>query len=189
MVVAEDAKFYTHNGFDYESLQNALKKDIKARKFKIGASTITQQLAKNLYLSPSKNPVRKIKEAILTWRLERTLSKRRMLELYLNVVEWGDGIFGVETAAEHYFNKPASALTAGEAARLAAVLPNPIRFNAASQSRYVIRRSNLILAHMNRAGAIPERDTDENDATQTASSLQDILTNDNDTADSLDSAR
>ncbi|MGZ3635419.1 MAG: transglycosylase domain-containing protein, partial [Syntrophales bacterium] len=99
VIIAEDDKFWTHEGFDYEAMQKAIEKDIKKRKFALGGSTISQQLAKNLYLTPSKNPVRKIKEAILTWRLERNLSKKRIIELYLNCVEWGDGLFGIGAAS------------------------------------------------------------------------------------------
>jgi monofunctional biosynthetic peptidoglycan transglycosylase len=112
VLIAEDDKFWTHEGFDYEAIQKAIEKDIKKRKFVLGGSTISQQLAKNLYLTPSKNPVRKIKEAILTWRLEKNLSKKRIIELYLNVVEWGDGLFGIEVAARHHFGKSVSDLTA-----------------------------------------------------------------------------
>jgi monofunctional glycosyltransferase len=144
VIIAEDAKFWDHDGFDFDAIRNALGRDIKAMKFKVGASTITQQLAKNLFLGPSKNPVRKLDEAILTWRLERTLSKKRIIELYLNVVEWGDGVFGIGNASQHYFTKPAADLDANEASRLAAVLPNPIRYNPLSGRRYVVRRSALI---------------------------------------------
>lgn len=144
VIVAEDAKFWDHEGFDFEAIRYAIEADIRAKKFKIGASTITQQLAKNLFLGPSKNPVRKLNEAILTWRIERALSKKRIIELYLNVVEWGDGIFGIERASQYYFGKPAADLDAKEASRLAAVLPNPIRYNPLSNRRYVARRSALI---------------------------------------------
>ena len=157
VIIAEDDKFWTHEGFDYEAMQKAIERDIKKRKFALGGSTISQQLAKNLYLTPSKNPVRKIKEAILTWRLERNLSKKRIIELYLNVVEWGDGLFGIGVAARHYFDKPVSELTAREAARLAAVLPNPIRFNPAGTSKYVESRADRIYEIMVRRGVvIPE---------------------------------
>ncbi|MGE5893739.1 MAG: monofunctional biosynthetic peptidoglycan transglycosylase, partial [bacterium] len=125
VIIAEDDKFWSHEGFDFEAMQGALEKDLKKKKFKFGGSTISQQLAKNLYLSPSRSIVRKIREAVLTWRLEQTISKARILEIYLNVVEWGDGIFGAEAAAQHYFGKSASDLSAEEAARLATVLPNP----------------------------------------------------------------
>ncbi len=154
VLIAEDDKFWAHEGFDYEAMKKAIEKDITKRKFATGGSTISQQLAKNLYLTPSKNPVRKIKEAVLTWRLERNLSKRRIIEIYLNVVEWGDGLFGIEAAARHYFGKDVSGLTAREASRLAAVLPNPIRFNAAGTSKYVERRADRIYEIMVRRGVI-----------------------------------
>lgn len=158
VLIGEDDKFWSHEGFDYEAMQKALEKDIKAKKFKLGGSTISQQLAKNLYLSPSKNPLRKIREAIITWRMERALSKKRILELYLNVAEWGDrGIFGIEAAARKYYGKPAADLGPEEAARLASVLPNPRRFNPLGSQRYVINRSNLIYNIMIRRGiVVPE---------------------------------
>lgn len=157
VIIAEDDKFWTHEGFDYEAMQKAIEKDIKKRKFALGGSTISQQLAKNLYLTPSKNPVRKIKEAILTWRLERNLSKKRIIELYLNVVEWGDGLFGIGVAARHYFGKTVSELTAQEAARLAAVLPNPRRYSPTGTSRFVENRSDKIYEIMVKRGiVIPE---------------------------------
>lgn len=154
VLIAEDDKFWSHEGFDFDAMQKAIEKDIKAGKFKVGGSTISQQLAKNLYLTPSKNPVRKIKEAILTWRLERTLSKKRILELYLNVAEWGDGIFGIEAASRHYYGKPASALGPEEAARLASVLPNPVKYKPRGSSRYVERRSRIIYSIMVRRGIV-----------------------------------
>lgn len=157
VLIAEDDKFWRHEGFDYEAIQKAIERDIKERKFKLGGSTISQQLVKNLYLSPSKNPLRKIVEAIITWRMEKVLSKKRILEIYLNVIEWGDGIFGAEAAARHYFGKPASELTPEEAARLASVLPNPRRYNPAGEQRYVVNRSKLIYSIMVRRGiVIPE---------------------------------
>jgi monofunctional biosynthetic peptidoglycan transglycosylase len=157
VIIAEDDKFWTHEGFDYEAMQKAIEKDIKKRRFALGGSTISQQLAKNLYLTPSKNPIRKIKEAILTWRLERNLSKKRIIELYLNVVEWGDGLFGIQVAARHYFGKPVSELTAQEAARLAAVLPNPRRYDPSGTSKFVENRSDKIYEIMVRRGiVIPE---------------------------------
>jgi monofunctional glycosyltransferase len=154
VIIAEDDKFWSHRGFDVEAIQKAFEKDIEQGKFKFGGSTITQQLAKNLYLSPSKSPLRKLKEAVITWRLERTLSKRRILELYLNVAEWGEGIFGVEAAAQHYFGKNAGALGPGEAARLAAVLPNPRRYRADSGSGYVEKRARIIYAIMVKRGVV-----------------------------------
>lgn len=159
VIIAEDDKFWSHEGFDFEAMQKALEKDIKKKKFKAGGSTISQQLAKNLYLSPSKNPIRKLKEAILTWRLERNLSKRRIMELYLNVAEWGDGIYGIEAAAQRHFGKSASGLTAREAATLAAVIPNPRRYRTDGTSRYVGNQSERIFQIMVRRGiVIPEYD-------------------------------
>ncbi len=159
VIISEDDKFWGHEGFDYEAMQQALEKDIKKRQFKAGGSTISQQLAKNLYLSPSKNPIRKIKEAILTWRMERALSKRRIVEIYLNVAEWGNGIFGIEAAAKHYYGKHASSLTAQEAARLATVLPNPRIYKVTGDSRYVRNRSARIYQVMVARGiVIPEYD-------------------------------
>ncbi len=157
VLIAEDDKFWGHEGFDYEAIQRALERDLKAKKFKFGGSTITQQLARNLYLSPEKSLARKISEAVITWRMEKVLSKKRILELYLNVVEWGDGVFGAEAASRHYYGKSSSELTAEEAARLASVLPNPRKYNPAGDQRYVISRSNLIYSIMVRRGVvIPE---------------------------------
>lgn len=154
VLIAEDDRFFSHEGFDYEAMKKAIEKDIKAKRFKFGGSTITQQLAKNLYLSPSKNPTRKLREAIITWRIERTLSKKRILEIYLNVVEWGEGIFGAESASNHYYGKTASQLTPEEASRLASVLPNPRRYNPLSDSGYVARRADLILSIMVKRGIV-----------------------------------
>jgi monofunctional glycosyltransferase len=159
VIIAEDDKFWSHKGFDFDAMEKALEKDLEKGKFRFGGSTISQQLAKNLYLTPSKNPVRKLKEAIITWRIERALSKRRILELYLNVVEWGEGVFGIEAASLHYYGKPSSSLGPEEAARLAAVLPNPRRFKATGTSRYVERRAKIIYDIMVRRGiAVPEYD-------------------------------
>jgi monofunctional glycosyltransferase len=154
VLIAEDDKFWQHEGFDYQAMERALEKNILAKKFKMGGSTISQQLAKNLYLSPSKNPIRKIKEAILTWRLEKTLTKRRILELYVNVAEWGDGIFGIGQAARHYYGVSAARLTARQASRLAAILPNPILYSPKGSSSYVHNRSNIIYAIMRKRGII-----------------------------------
>jgi len=156
-LIAEDDKFWNHEGFNYEAIQKAIEKDIKVKKFKFGGSTISQQLARNLYLSPEKTLFRKIREAIITWRMEKALSKRRILELYLNVVEWGHGIFGVEAASRRYYGKTSSELTPQEAARLATVLPNPRRYHPVGDQRYVVNRSNAIYNIMIRRGiVIPE---------------------------------
>ena len=157
VLIAEDDKFWSHEGFDYEAIQKAIEKDLKAKKFKFGGSTITQQLARNLFLSPEKSLIRKASEAVITWRMEKVLPKRRILELYLNVAEWGEGIFGAEAASRHYFGKPSSELTPEEAARLVAILPNPRRYRPIGDQRYVINRSNLIYNIMIRRGiVIPE---------------------------------
>jgi monofunctional biosynthetic peptidoglycan transglycosylase len=157
VIIAEDDKFWSHKGFDLDAIQKAIEKDIEKGKFKFGGSTISQQLVKNLYLTPSKNPLRKAKEAIITWRIERSLQKRRIIELYLNVVEWGEGIFGIEAAAQHYYSKPAIALSPQEAARLAAVLPNPRRYRPNGSSKYVEKRATIIYDIMVRRGiVVPE---------------------------------
>ncbi len=153
VLIGEDDGFWKHDGFDVKGMENAIERSIK-KKTLAGGSTISQQLSKNLYLSPSKNPVRKLKEAILTWRIEKTLSKRRILEIYLNVAEWGDGIFGIEAAARHYYHKSAKNLTAREASRLAAVLPNPIRYNPTGNQKYVKNRARIIYKTMRRRGVI-----------------------------------
>ncbi|MBN2653840.1 MAG: monofunctional biosynthetic peptidoglycan transglycosylase [Nitrospirae bacterium] len=169
VIIAEDDKFWRHEGFDFEAIQKAIENDIKTKKMKFGGSTISQQLAKNLYLSPAKNPVRKIKEAILTWRIEKSLSKKRILEIYLNVAEWGNGIFGAEAASRHYFGKPASALSPIEAARLAVVLPNPKKLSPVSDSAYIQRRANLIYSIMVRRGIVSEEYQDAVGETSTES--------------------
>jgi|WetSurMetagenome_2_1015567.scaffolds.fasta_scaffold00054_58 monofunctional glycosyltransferase len=156
VLIAEDDKFWKHKGFDFDAMEKAIEKDLKAKKFKVGGSTISQQLAKNLYLTPSKNPIRKIKEAIYTWRLEKNLSKRRILELYLNVAEWGEGIFGIEAASRYYYKKSAAGLSAMEAARLAAALPNPLKYNPIGNSGYINNRSRIFYNIMVRRGVIVE---------------------------------
>lgn len=153
VLIGEDDKFWNHDGFDVNGMEQALERSLKKGSV-AGGSTISQQLSKNLYLSPSKNPVRKIKEAIITWRIESTLSKRRILEIYLNVAEWGDGIFGIEAAARHYYGKSAKNLTGKEAARLAAVLPNPIKYNPTGNQKYVKNRARIIYKIMKRRGIV-----------------------------------
>lgn len=155
VLISEDDKFWSHEGFDYEAIQKAIEKDIKTKKFKFGGSTISQQLAKNLYLSPIKNPFRKFREALITWRMEKVLTKKRILELYLNVVEWGDkGIFGIETASQYYYGKSASALIPEESARLSTVLPNPRKYSPVGDSKYVTNRANLIYSIMIKRGIV-----------------------------------
>jgi monofunctional biosynthetic peptidoglycan transglycosylase len=135
VLVAEDINFFSHHGFELTEIRNVLGQVIEEGELRRGASTITQQLARNLWLSPSRNPIRKVKEAILTWQLERRLDKQRILELYLNVAEFGRGVYGVGAASRRYFGKPAADLGPEEAARLAASLPNPTAWHPGSASR------------------------------------------------------
>jgi monofunctional biosynthetic peptidoglycan transglycosylase len=148
VLVAEDAAFWAHEGVDLEQLQQSLERDWASRRFLRGGSTITQQLAKNLYLSPSKDPLRKLKELILARRLEAELKKARIFELYLNVIEWGDGIYGAEAAAREYFRMSASTLGPREAALLAASIVNPRLSNPAHPTARLLRRQHLILRRM-----------------------------------------
>ncbi len=148
IVVAEDGTFFSHNGFDWYEVQESINKNIEEGRAARGASTITQQLAKNLYLSTSKDPIRKVKEAMITLLLEQSLSKSRILELYVNCIEWGRGIFGIEAASQAFFGKSASALSVEEGARLAAVIPSPLRHSPAADSRYVLRRTQIVLNRM-----------------------------------------
>jgi len=152
VIVAEDAKFYQHEGIDYGALWDALIQDITSFSFRHGGSTITMQLAKNLYLSPSKTPLRKMKEFIIAKRLERELTKARILELYLNVIEWGDGIYGAEAASRTYFKKSCIKLTMEEAALLAASIPNPRYINPSRNSRYLRQRTQIILYYLRKRG-------------------------------------
>ncbi|HEY0781261.1 MAG TPA: monofunctional biosynthetic peptidoglycan transglycosylase [Thermoanaerobaculia bacterium] len=147
----EDIGFYSHHGFEQTEMKQALTEAWEERRLPRGASTITQQLAKNLYLSPSRNPLRKLKEAELTRQLEAHLTKRRILEIYLNVVELGPGIYGAEAAARHYFGKPARNLTEREAAQLAASLPYPTGWHPGVDSRAYRRYTQTILRRMSQA--------------------------------------
>jgi monofunctional biosynthetic peptidoglycan transglycosylase len=153
VLVAEDAKFWQHEGLDLESLKESIEVNFERGEFARGASTITQQLAKNLYLSPSKNPVRKLRELLIARRLEAELSKQRILELYLNVIEWGDGIYGAEAAARTYFRKSAAELTVQEAALLSAAIVNPRLFDVAHPTARLRRRQQMIVRRM--GGATP----------------------------------
>ncbi len=148
VIVSEDGTFWSHGGFDWFEFRESMERNMKEGRAARGASTITQQLVKNLYLSSSKNPLRKLKEWVLTWYMEQRLSKSRILELYLNVIEWGRGIYGIEAASQEYFGKSASTLSREEAARLAAVIPNPRRYRVDKETRYLEHRSQLILSRM-----------------------------------------
>ncbi len=150
VLIAEDAAFFQHEGLDYKEIKEAIKINAEKMEFARGASTITQQLAKNLYLSPSKNPVRKLKELLLTLSLERHLTKRRIFEIYLNTIEWGDGVYGAEAAARSYYGKSSSDLSGSEAAALAAVIINPRRYSPTKPNKRIRRRTALIEARMAR---------------------------------------
>ncbi len=151
VVAAEDIEFFWHDGFSRSELMAAIREAIASREAPRGASTITQQLAKNLWLSPSRNPWRKLKEALLTRQLERHLGKRRILELYLNVVEFGPGVYGADAAASSYFDKSSAALTLHESAMLAASLPRPSRWHPGSQSAAYARYVREIEGRMEQA--------------------------------------
>jgi len=155
VVAAEDDKFIDHEGFDWEGMQKALQKNQRKGRVVAGGSTISQQLAKNLLLSPSKSVIRKGEEAIITVWLELLWDKRRILEVYLNEVEWGEGIFGAEAAARHYFGVSASQLSAAQAARLAVMLPAPRRFEKQPYSAYLDNRTQRILGRMRYADVPP----------------------------------
>jgi monofunctional biosynthetic peptidoglycan transglycosylase len=162
VIASEDGSFTSHDGVDWDALEKAWQRNAKAEEQAakrraasgakapkiVGGSTITQQLAKNLLLSGERTLLRKGQEMVLTFALERMLSKRRILEIYLNSVEWGEGVFGAEAAAQHYFRKDASRLTAYEAARLAVMLPQPKRFEKLPNSGYIAGRANTIVARM-----------------------------------------
>ena len=148
VLVAEDSAFWQHDGVDYQQLKESFETNLERMEFARGASTITQQLAKNLYLSPTKNPLRKLRELLIARRLEAELSKQRILELYLNVIEWGNGIYGAEAAARSYFGKPAADLTPGEAALLAASIPNTRIFDPGHPSARLRRRQEMVLRRM-----------------------------------------
>ena len=146
VLIAEDDKFFEHEGFDWASMRKALEANIEKKSVRRGGSTITQQLAKNLFLDPGQNVWRKLREAAIAMTLERELSKKRILELYLNLIEWGDGIYGAEAAARIYFHCPAAALSISQAIRLASVLPNPHRFSALSNNNRRMNRKGKIIA-------------------------------------------
>jgi monofunctional biosynthetic peptidoglycan transglycosylase len=148
VIASEDAKFLDHEGFDWEGIEKAYKKNLKKGKIVAGGSTISQQLAKNLFLSTKRTPWRKGEEALITVMLENILSKKRILEIYLNVIEWGNGVFGAEAAARHYYKISAANLSSGQAAKLAAMIPNPRFYDKHTYTRYLERRTATIQARM-----------------------------------------
>src|SRR6266566_4840384 len=151
IIIAEDAKFVDHEGFDWEGIQRAMDKNVRRGRFVAGGSTITQQLAKNLFLSGERSLLRKGQEAILTAMLEAAMDKRRIFEIYLNVAEWGENVFGAEAAARHYFGVDAASLGPEQAARLAAMLPRPRYYDRNRGSPYLTSYSESILAQMSAA--------------------------------------
>jgi monofunctional biosynthetic peptidoglycan transglycosylase len=148
MIAAEDARFVDHEGFDWEGIQRAIEKNERRGRIVAGGSTITQQLAKNLFLSPAKSYLRKAEEALITVMLESMLDKQRIFELYLNVIEWGTGVFGAEAAARRYFGVSAGQLSADQAARLAAMAPNPRFYERNQGAPGLNRKIGIILARM-----------------------------------------
>ena len=157
VLVAEDAAFFAHDGVDYDELKESIEINWERGGFIRGGSTITQQLAKNLFLSPTKNPYRKVRELLITRRLEAELSKTRILEMYLNLIEWGDGIWGAEAAAQRYFGVSASDLSAEQSALLAGAIPNPRVFSPAKPSARLLNRQRIILGRMERKTAPVEK--------------------------------
>ena len=151
MIASEDAKFVDHEGFDWEGIQKAYEKNLKKGKIVAGGSTISQQLAKNLFLSTKRTPWRKGEEAVITVMLENLMSKERILEIYLNVIEWGNGVFGAEAAARHYYHTSAAQLSAEQAAKLAAMVPNPRYYDKHREARGLLRKTEIILGRMNGA--------------------------------------
>lgn len=151
LIASEDAKFVDHEGFDWEGIQKAYEKNLKKGRIVAGGSTISQQLAKNLFLSTKRTPWRKGEEIIITLMLETMMSKQRIFEIYLNVIEWGNGVFGAEAAARHYYQVSAAQLSAEQAAKLAAMVPNPRYYDRHREARGLLRKTEIILRRMSYA--------------------------------------
>ncbi|MCR4346061.1 MAG: monofunctional biosynthetic peptidoglycan transglycosylase [Sulfuricaulis sp.] len=165
VILAEDSRFYEHSGFDLIAFKEAMDHNLKEGRFVFGASTISQQTVKNLFLTPSRNPLRKWHELILTWGMERQLSKRRILDIYLNVAQFGQGIYGVQAASQVYWGINPDSLSPAQAAELVATLPSPVKSNPATRTRYFDRRSKKLLVLLERypgdaAEAVRERPFD-----------------------------
>lgn len=154
VVAAEDSRFLEHEGFDWEGIEKAVERNLKKGRIVAGGSTISQQLAKNLFLSSSRNPLRKLQEAVITVMIETLWSKRRILEVYLNVVEWGNGLYGAEAASRRYFGLAAARLGPEQAAHLAAMLPNPRYYERNPAARGLLKRKAIIAARMTQV-AVP----------------------------------
>lgn len=148
LIASEDAKFVDHEGFDWDGIQKAYEKNLKKGKIVAGGSTISQQLAKNLFLSTKRTPWRKAEEVVITLMLESMMEKQRIFEIYLNVIEWGNGVFGAEAAARHYYQVSATQLTPYQAAKLAAMVPNPRYYDKHREARGLLRKTDIILSRM-----------------------------------------
>lgn len=148
VIAAEDSRFLEHEGFDWEGIEKAVEKNLKKGRIVAGGSTISQQLSKNLFLSASRNPLRKVQEAIITVMIEQLWSKRRILEVYLNVIEWGNGLYGAEAAARRYFRTGAAQIGPAQAAHMAAMIPNPRYYETHRNARGLLRRQHVIAARM-----------------------------------------
>jgi monofunctional biosynthetic peptidoglycan transglycosylase len=175
VLLAEDDTFYQHRGFDFEQIEIAVKINWKKKRFAYGGSTITQQLARTLYLSPSKNVLRKLKEALIAFWMERALPKKRILEIYLNAAEWGEDIFGAEAAARRYYGRSCSDLTPEESVALASILPSPRKWSPFKETPFMLKRRTGLLARMTRDGyARPlERSQKEEETNRMADELPD----------------
>ncbi len=156
VLIAEDDAFFSHAGLDWNGIRDAARKNLEAGRVVRGGSTVTQQLAKNLYLGEERTPVRKLREVFLALRLERTLSKRRIFELYLNLIEWGNGIFGAEAAARRYFGVPAAELNPRQACLLAAMITRPRRESPLHPSRRLERRVRMIATRLHQRGVLDD---------------------------------
>lgn len=148
VIASEDTKFLQHNGFDWDGIKHAMKKNIRQRRFAAGGSTITQQLAKNLFLSSDKSLLRKLDEVVITVMLEKMMSKQRIYEIYLNVIEWGHHVFGAEAAARHYYRQSAHSMTTSQAAKLAVIIPRPRYYDQHRHTRYLSSRTATIRARL-----------------------------------------
>jgi monofunctional biosynthetic peptidoglycan transglycosylase len=157
LIAAEDSKFMQHQGFDFDGIQKALEKNEKRGHIAAGGSTITQQLAKNLFLWPEKSLIRKGEEALITMMIEATWSKRRILEVYMNEIEWGTGIFGAEAASHHYFGVSAAELSEYQAAMLASMVPSPQYYDRKGETEGLLRQTDVILERMNKVVVPPNR--------------------------------
>ena len=151
MIASEDAKFVDHEGFDWEGIQKAYEKNMKKGKIVAGGSTISQQLAKNLFLSTKRTPWRKAEEVLITVMLEQMMTKQRIFEIYLNIIEWGNGVFGAEAAARYYYRVSAAQLSAAQSAKLASMVPNPRYYDLHREARGMLRKTEIILKRMNDA--------------------------------------